>query len=611
MVVCALCVFVLIVRLWYLQIVKGEFFRDRSENNRLRTIFIPPPRGLIFDRNEEVLVRNRPSFNIDLVVEDSPDPRQTVRALAEIVSEEPAVLLERLANQNKRRRFEAKILMRDVSRDTVALVEAQRHRLPGIIVSVVPTRDYVHGALAAHLIGYIREINSEQLKSPLYSGYRSGELIGQYGIESKLERYLQGERGAQAVIVNASGNKIGEGFHKQEISGSNVTLTINRKMQEVADKALEGKRGAVVALDVRSGEVLAMASAPHFEPALFTSEISKETWADLVDSTNNKLSNRVIQGAYPPGSVFKIFVAIAALSEGVMGPSETTFCPGFLQFGRRSFKCHKHSGHGSTNLFDAIVQSCDVYFYTVGQRLGVDRIYHYAHDIFGLGEQTGIDLSEENPGLIPSTAWKERYFKKKEDQKWYPGETLPVAIGQGAITTTPIQLAASMAAVVNGGKLLKPIVVKKIVASDGRELQQSAIEPQAVRVLDIEPAILEQAKKSMLGVVEDVRGTGHKAALPKTSGIAVAGKTGTAQAASREARARNEDHAWFAGYAPANKPEIVVVALVESAGHGGSIAAPIAREVMAAYFGVDTAEPKGKSESVKVTADQRRDRAQD
>jgi penicillin-binding protein 2 len=254
-------------------------------------------------------------------------------------------------------------------------------------------------------------------------------------------------------------------------------------------------------------------------------------------------------------------------------------------------------------MFDAIVQSCDVYFYTVGQRLGVDRIHHYAHDIFGLGEPTGVDLSEENAGLIPSTSWKERYFKKKEDQKWYPGETLPVAIGQGAITTTPIQLAASMAAVVNGGKLLKPIAVKKIVASDGRELQQTAFDPQSVRTIDVEPAVLEQARKSMVGVVEDVRGTGHKAALPKASGISVGGKTGTAQAASREARARNEDHAWFAGYAPADKPEIVVIALVESAGHGGSVAAPIAREVMAAYFGIETTDPKQKEEPAKTAAD--------
>lgn len=587
--VCAVCFFVLVVRLWYLQIIKGEFFRDRSENNRLRTIYVPAPRGLIVDRNGEVLVRNRPSFNVDLVVEDSPDPAATVRALAEIIGEQPDVLLEKLSNQNKRRRFEPKLLLRDVSRDTVALIEAQRHRLPGVITSVVPAREYVHGSLAAHLIGYIREISGEQLKNPVYSGYRPGELIGQYGVEAKLERFLQGERGSQTVVVNATGNKIGEGFHKHDIPGSNITLTIDQRVQVAADKALEGKRGAVVAMDVRSGEILAMSSAPSFAPEMFTSEISKEEWADLTDPSHSKLTNRAIQGVYPPGSVFKIFVAIAALSEGVITQSESTNCPGFLQFGKRTFHCHKHSGHGATSLYDAMVQSCDVYFYTVGQRLGIDRIYHYAHDIFRLGELTGIDLAEENPGLIPSPEWKERYFRKKEDQKWYPGETLPVAIGQGAVTTTPLQLATALAAVVNGGNVLIPKAIRRVVTADGRELQGLDSSDEKTRHIDIEPWVLSAVKRSLQGVVEDPRGTGHRAALPKESNITVGGKTGTAQAASREARLRNEDHAWFAGYAPADKPEIVVVALVESAGHGGSVAAPVVHDVMAAYFGV--AEP--------------------
>lgn len=597
--VCALCFFILVVRLWYLQVIKGEFFRDRSENNRLRTIYVPAPRGLITDRHGEVLVRNRPSFNVDLVVEDSPDPTATVRTLAELIGEPPEVLLEKLSNQNKRRRFEPKLLLRDVTRDTVALIEAQRHRLPGIIVSVVPAREYVYGTLAAHLVGYIREISSDQLKNAIYGGYRAGELIGQYGIEAKLERFLQGERGSQTVVVNAMGNKIGEGFHKHDIPGSNITLTIDKKVQAAADKALEGRRGAVVAMNVSTGEILAMASAPAFAPEMFTSEISKEQWADLVDVSHSKLTNRAIQGAYPPGSVFKIFVAIAALSEGVVTQNETTNCPGFLKFGTRNFRCHKHSGHGATSLFEAMVQSCDVYFYTVGQRLGIDRIYHYAHDIFRFGETTGIDLSEENSGLVPSQDWKRRYFRSKEDQKWYPGETLPVAIGQGAVTTTPLQLATGLAAVVNGGNLIVPKTIRRVVSADGRELQALPRSDDAARRIDIEPWVLAAVKRSLRGVVEDPRGTGHRAALPKELNIAVGGKTGTAQAASREARLRNEDHAWFAGYAPADNPEIVVVALVESAGHGGSVAAPVVHDVMAAYFGA----PQGPSVAGVVAED--------
>ena len=584
------CLFILILRLWYLQIIKGEFFRDRSENNRLRTIYLPSPRGLIFDRNGDLLVRNRPSFNVDLVVEDSPNPQKTIETLAEIVGENSQVLLERLSKQTKRRRFEPKLLLRDIPRDMVGRISAQRHRLPGIIVSVVPTREYVHGDLASHVVGYIREINQDQLKNQTYRGYRMGDDIGQSGIEAALERYLRGERGSQAVIVNAMGNKIGEAFFQPEIPGTNVTLTIDTKVQRTADRLLEGKKGAVVAMDVRTGDIIAISSGPRFDPNVFTSEISKEDWTDLTNSKEDKLSNRGVQGAYPPGSVFKIFVAAAALSEGVVLPSERMTCNGALQFGKRAFRCHKHSGHGSVDLFDSIVQSCDVYFYTIGQRLGVDRIYHYAHDVFGFGQSTELGLGEESTGLIPSTKWKREYFRNPEDKRWYPGETLPVAIGQGAVTTTPLQVARALAAVVNGGKLLKPRVVRQLVASDGRIIQQASDQPEVVGIVDLEPWIFDQVKKAMVGVVEDKRGTGHRAALPKERGVSVGGKTGTAQVASRESGSKREDHAWFAGYAPADRPEIVVVAILENAGHGGAVAAPVVHDVMASYFGVGGVE---------------------
>lgn len=581
-----LCISILILRLWYLQIVRGEFFRDRSENNRLRTIYIPPTRGIIYDRNGDVLVRNRPSFNVDLVIEDSPNPQQTVADLALIVGEDPGPLQERVLKDGKRRRFEPKLLMRDVSRDLVAKISAQRYRLPGIAINVVSTREYLYGEMLAHVLGYIREVSSEQLKSPAYSNYLMGDLVGQYGVEANLERYLRGERGSQAVIVNALGNRIGEAYLNAEKPGSNVMLTIDRKIQAVADQALTGLKGGVVVMDVRSGDILALASAPRYHPAIFTTEISKEAWSDLIDPKANRLSNRILQGAFPPGSVFKIFVAAAALSEGVITPSEKIRCPGYLKFGKRAFRCHKHSGHGSVNLFEAIVQSCDVYFYTVGQRLGVDRIYRYAHDMFGFGEPTGITQGEESSGIVPSTAWKASYFKNPADKRWFPGETLPVAIGQGAVSTTPIQIARALAAVVNGGKIIRPRLVKKIVAGDGRMLEEASAEPEVVRTVDLEPAILEQLKAAMVGVVEDRRGTGHKAALPKEFHIMIGGKTGTAQVASRESGIKDEDHAWFAAYAPADKPQIVVAVILENGGHGGAAAAPVARKIFAAYFGV-------------------------
>ena len=595
----AACLFILALRLWHLQIINGHVFRDRSENNRLRMVYVPPPRGLILDRNGEVLVRNRLSFNVDFVTEDSPNPEQTVRALAEITGQPADELLERLTRQGKRRMYEPKLLLRDVSRDLVAKIAAQRYRLPGVIISVVPARDYIHGDLAAHAIGYIREISGEQLKNPLYAGYRMGDVIGQYGVEARYERYLQGERGSQAVIVNAAGNKIGEAYSHLALPGSDVMLTIDRRLQEVADRALAGKKGAVVAMDPTTGDILAMAAAPRFAPSIFTTEVSKETWADLVDAKGNKLTNRVTQGVYPPGSVFKIFVAAAALSEGVVTPQERFYCPGYTLFGTRKFRCHKHSGHGSVDLFEAIVQSCDVYFYTVGQRLGVDRIYQYAHDLFEFGEATGLGIGDESSGLIPSTAWKAKYFRNPEDKKWYPGETLPVSIGQGAITTTPLQIVRGLSAVVNGGLVIKPRLVRKVVASDGRVLEETPSKPDVVRKLDLSAEILDKLKRSMVGVVEDKRGTGHRAALPEVHGILVGGKTGTAQVASRESGIKDEDHAWFAGYAPADNPRIVVAAIVENGGHRGVEAAPIAQDVLSAYFGIPDPPPEEKT-AVKV-----------
>jgi penicillin-binding protein 2 len=585
-ILCAVCLSVLLGRLWYLQIVRGSFFRDRSENNRLRTIFIPSPRGVISDRNGEAIVRNRPSFNVELVVEDAPNVNQVVADVAALVGEDPQILKDRLSNQNKRRRFEPKILMRDVSRDLVARISSQKHRLPGVIVSVAPVRDYPYGALAAHTVGYLREVSQDQLKAAAYQGYRAGDLVGQSGIEASLEDYLRGERGAQAVIVNARGTKIGEAFFQPDIPGSDVRLTLDKNLQMTAEEALQGRKGSVVALDAQNGDILAMVSSPAFNPAVFTGEIPKDVWSDLIDQKQAKLSNRAMQGAFPPGSVFKMFVAAAALSEGVTDPSEQTFCPGFLKFGKRSFRCHKHSGHGRTNLYDALVQSCDVYFYTIGQRLGVDRIYNYAHDLFGFGEPVNLENFDESNGLVPSTEWKANYFRNPEDKKWYPGETLPVSIGQGAVLATPLQIARAMASLVNGGRLIKPRIVSKVVANDGRVLEERPSGPEVMRVLDIEPAILAEIKRGMIGVVEDKRGTGKRAALPQISGIAVGGKTGTAQVASRESGVEHEDHAWFAGFAPVQNPKIVVVSLVENGGHGGEVAAPVTRKVMMRYFGI-------------------------
>ena len=345
------------------------------------------------------------------------------------------------------------------------------------------------------------------------------------------------------------------------------------------------KRGAVVALNPNTGEVLAISSGPRFDPNIFAREIPVEIWKDLVGSAEKKMNNRAIQGTYAPGSVFKIITAIAAFSEGVINPQDSINCPGFYMFGGRPFKCHKHGGHGRVNFQSAMAQSCDVYFYTVGQRLGVDRIHDYAKK-FGLGLVTGIEIPDERVGIVPSTEWKRNYFKKPEDQKWYPGETLSVSIGQGALTLTPLQVARMLAVLVNGGKLFKPHIIKKIQSNYGGYKDENFGKDPFV-AQEIEPRILDLVRQALVSVVNDPHGTGHNAKLADSYGVTGAGKTGTAQVASLHREGNDQslkDHAWFAGYAPAENPRIVVVALIENGGHGGAVAAPVVRSVMEAFF---------------------------
>lgn len=586
LVVVSIAFSIVLIRLWYLQIVHGSYFRDRSENNRTRILYTPSPRGLISDRNGDVLVRNRPSFSIDFVPEDSPNPSDTLHALSGLTGVSYDELVERLKDQRKRRRFEPKLLLKDVSRDTVAKISSRRYALPGVIVNVIPAREYLYEDMAAHVLGYIREITTDQLKSPLYAGYRSGDVVGQYGIESRWETLLRGERGTQAVLVNALGTRIGELYFEPEIPGHNVQLTLDRKVQQAADKALAGKKGAIVVMDPRNGEILALASSPRFDPNIFTKEISREVWTDLVSGKDSKLNNRAVQGVFPPGSVFKIFVALAGFSEEVSSISEQVSCPGYLQFGKRQFRCHKHSGHGKVGLHDAIVQSCDVFFYILGQRLGVNRINEYAHK-FGFGEPTELNLVEENPGLVPSTAWKAAYFKDPDQKRWYPGETLPVAIGQGAVTSTPLQVARALSVVVNGGFLLKPRLVRSVTSVHGVTLEEHTT-PEIVRKVWLDPGAVAEVRRAMVGVVNEPHGTGKRAQLPKELGITVAGKTGTSQVAGRDSGGTvAEDHAWFAGYAPAEDPSVVVVAIIENGGSGGKVAAPVVGEVLGAIFGAN------------------------
>ncbi len=576
--------FLIGLRLWYLQILRGDYFRDRSENNRLRQIYIPPPRGGIVSREGVTLVRNRPAFNIDLVREDCGKCDDTLAELANVV-EMPLEEIKRLSRlpQKKRRRFEPVLLLKDVPRDMVAKIAARKHALPGIVVSVVPSRDYVFGSFAAHVLGYLGEISAKQLENPDFSGYRSGDVVGQYGIERVQERLLQGQRGEKGIIVNAMGTRISEAYYEEEQPGFDLSLTLDFKMQGAAETAMHNLKGAVVALDPATGEILTMVSKPDFDPNLFSGGIRSQDWSRLVQDKDRPLSNRVVQGEYHPGSVFKFIMAAAGLAEGVVHPGEPVHCGGSFRVGNsRPFHCHKT--HGTVTLESAIEKSCNVYFYTVGQRLGIDRIHEYATR-FGLGQPTGLPLVEEQKGLIPSTAWKRASFSPPND-RWYPGETPSVSIGQGAVTVTPLQVARAMAALVNGGRLLRPYLVKRITSQDGGSIYEGEPFEQSRR-LNLEPWVVKKVKDGLVAVVNKKGGTGSRASLEKEFGIAVAGKTGTAQIRRLVGTTTLQDKyslAWFAGFAPADKPQVVVVALVEGGGHGGVSAAPVAKEVMKAYF---------------------------
>lgn len=580
-------IFFIALRLWYLQIIHGDEFRIKSENNRIRTVYLPPPRGLLFDRNGAVMVKNRPAFNIELIKEDCPDPKETVGTISSLTKESFDELWGRMQDNRKRRRFEPKLLLKDVSRETVAIIEANRYRLPGVVVTVTPARNYQYGTVGAHVLGYIREITGEQLEKPQFANYRIGDMVGQYGVEKRWEQFLQGKRGIQDVVVDASGTRIGKASYESEVAGHNIFLTIDLQMQLAAEEGLGKSKGAVVAMDANTGEILALVSHPAFDPNRFAGELTADDWKELISGKDKPMNNRALQGAYPPGSVFKIFTSFAGLTEGTITPHSSANCPGFYTFAGRPYRCHKKSGHGHVDLRSAVAMSCDVFFYQLGQRLGINNIAKYMA-MLGLGRKTGLDLGDESSGIVPSEEWKRNYFKTTANQKWYPGETLSVAIGQGATTTTPIQIARAITAIANGGKLLKPYIIREIESTDKTTFRDSeSFKPEVESTLPTDQKNLQIVRDAMEAVVLDARGTGHNASLQKEFGISVAGKTGTAQVAGLQFHRKGsqlDDHAWFAGYAPAAKPEIVVVGLVENGGHGGAAAAPVVKATMIAYF---------------------------
>ena len=586
MTVILLFLLVIISRFWYLQINLGEHYRDLAENNRVRIRSVPPPRGHIFDRHGREIVTNRPSFNVSLIREDSFDIEDVLKRLSVVLDEDIEVLWERIRKGAGTPRHFPITLKEDVDWETLAYLENNKYKFSGIRIEVQPVRVYHYGDLGANIIGYIGSISPKELEADEKGVYEGGDLIGKRGLERIREPDLRGEKGSSSTEVNARGFEQQQLKHEDPLPGRDITLTIDADLQQAAEQylAISDKAGAVVAMEVDSGRVLAAVSAPSIHLEDFIGGISINNWNALLENPRNPLLNKVVQGVYPPGSTYKVVTALAGLTEGVITEHTTFYCPGHYYFGRRLYRCWKHSGHGTVDIRRAITESCDVFFYQVGQRLGVDRLAAYAKKL-GLGTRSGIELEHEKAGIVPTKDWKRKRFK----EKWHEGETLSVAIGQGFNNMTPLQICLMTMAIANDGKIYQPQIVEMVKTTDGEIIEQ--LTPKLLSELSSrEKQYLPIIKDGLFGVVQGKRGTARNVRI---EGLTVAGKTGTAQVVrlaqykglkEQDIPYKYRDHAWFTCYAPADNPKIAVTVLVEHGLHGGSGAGPIARVVLKKYF---------------------------
>lgn len=579
--------FALIGRLWFLQVVRGERYEMLSEGNRVRLVTVPAPRGKFLDRDGEVLVSSRMAFCISILPSRVGESDKILKDLSGILGVSEAELKARFDAQNRNRRpFEPIRLKMDVAPTTVIRIEERRPELPGVIIEELPVRNYVYGEFASHLFGYVGEVSKQDLEQFSEQGYRPGDIVGKTGLERLYETYLHGKDGGQQIEINALMRPIRVLGSKDPVPGDNLVLTIDRDIQKAAEDALSeaikklsgsgstrnARAGAVVALDPRNGEILAMVSRPGFDPNEFVKGITPERWKEL----NSRLSpqtNRVTSATYPPGSAFKAVTLAAALEEGKTSPDEFFYCRG--RDPRSGKACwiwkDRRRGHGRESLLDGVANSCNVVFYELARRVGIDMLSKYARE-FGFGRKTGLEIfPDEKAGLVPDREWKRKNYRG-ENRIWYPDETLDVGIGQGALTVTPLQVATAYMAIANGGTLYVPRVVKRIMSADGEVVFES--QPEVAGHVTLRPDTWQAMKEGLRRVVASGTASGAFRRFP----IPVAGKTGTAQAPP------GPSHAWFVGFAPVDNPEIVVVAFVERGASGSAAAAPIARKVLEAYF---------------------------
>jgi penicillin-binding protein 2 len=568
---------VLFFRLWYLQVARGAYYQELAENNRIRPVKLRPPRGIIYDRKGRPMVENELTFDISIVPEDAPDPDETVRRLAAFVDMPPAAI-QRLIDEAEpvRGKYEPVKIREEAPWSEVAMVEARQEVLPGVIVEPEHRRHYPYGGMASHQFGYIGKVTQTQKKEEQAD---TGLLVGQSGIEKTYDRLLRGVAGRHMLQVNAAGMKVKDLGIDEPKHGTDLFLTLDLDVQRAAEDALGPRSGAVVAMDPNNGELIALVSHPTYDPNLFPRGIIAKDWVRLSNDPSHPLYNRAVQSVYPPGSTFKVVVSIAGLETGVINPNDEVTCKGYLVSGRRPFRCWKKGGHGTLSFHRGLVESCDVYFYTMGDRIGFDRVAKHARDL-GLGSVTGIELADEKKGLVPTAAWKQ----ERINEPWYPADNYMNAIGQGFLQISPIQNCQIMSAIANGGVFYQP---RLLLRTRNRETgEQKTFAPVRRRELAMDPRVLELVRSALVGVTTEAGGTAHGAATPLGT---VAGKTGTAQVIAQKIPGQKltestEDHAWFIAYAPAERPQIAVAVIVEHGGHGGAAAAPVARKVIEEFL---------------------------
>lgn len=576
---------IIVSRLWYLQINNGEEYRARAYNNRVRIRQVAAPRGHVVDREGRDIITNRPSFNVVLIREDSYEIDDVLKRLAKVLDVEISVLWKSIRDAVGTPLHIPIRLKNDIDWDTLAYLENHNQDFSGIRIEVQPVRVYHYKDLAGHALGYLGLINKKELKAADHTIYTGGDLIGKSGLEKIREADLRGEKGSSSSEVNARGFEQQLLTNLEALPGRDIKLTIDAEMQNVAESFMEigEKSGAVVAMEVNSGRLLTIASTPPIHLEQFLGGISIKNWKALLENKKHPLINKVVQATYPPGSTYKMITAFAGLATGVIDPSTEIYCPGHYRFGNRTYRCWKHSGHGEVNLHRALSESCDVYFYQVGQKVGVDGLAKFAK-MFGLGAKTGVELEHEKNGLVPTKAWK----RKRYNTKWHEGETLSVAIGQGFNLATPLQICLMTSVIANSGKLFLPQLVESITDSDGTVIEK--FEPKLISEIKGYSHYFRLIKQAMVEVVHGKQGTARNV---KIEGITIGGKTGTAQVVKvavyknlkeEDIPYKYRDHAWFTCFAPAENPEIAVTVLVEHGLHGGSGAGPVARAVLKKYF---------------------------